>query len=233
MTLPRIGLLGGMGPAATILLQQRLLDAVKVESDSGHLPLYIDMNPQVPSRIDYLVHGYGESPGPVLARMARGLEGQGADVIVMPCCTAHHFADEIVRSVSVPFLNMVELTVSDIANRVPPGSDIGVLASPATMKIGLFENQLQLCKLKARYPHDMGAMLVAIETIKKSGPTPKVLGVVQSAIRELEDAQVGAIIVGCSEFSLIARQLESVLPVVDAMDVLTQAIVSATAMITR
>ena len=224
MTLPRIGVLGGMGPAATILLQQRLLDAVKVESDSGHLPLLIDMNPQVPSRIDYLVHGCGESPGPVLARMAMGLEGQGADVIVMPCCTAHHFADEIVQSVSIPFLNMVELAASDSAHRVPPGSDVGVLASPATMKIKLFENHLQLCGLNVRYPGDMDAVLVAIESIKKSGPGPKVIDFVQSAIRELEDAQVSAILVGCSEFSLIARQLDSVLPVVDAVDVLTQAI---------
>ena len=225
MSLPRIGVLGGMGPAATILLQQRILDAVEVETDRGHLPLLIDMNTQVPSRIDYLIYGHGESPGPVLARMAQGLESNGVDIIVMPCCTAHHFAEEIGQSVSIPFLNMVQLAVCDSARLVSPGGSVGVLASPATMKINLFEKELQQYDLKVRYPEDMDAMLVAIKAIKKSGPGAVVVDSVQSAIRELEDAGAGAIIVGCSEFSLISGQLESAVPMVDAVDVLTTSVI--------
>ena len=179
MTLPRIGILGGMGPAATILLQQRILDVVNVETDDEHLPLLIDMNTQVPSRIDYLIHGCGDSPGPVLARMAQGLQNNGADVIVMPCCTAHHFADDIAQSVSIPFLNMVQLVVSDVAHIVPSRSDVGVLASPATMKIELFKRELQPYRLNARYPEDMDALLSAIEAIKKAGPSSRVIDCVQ------------------------------------------------------
>ena len=95
MKAPRVGVLGGMGPAATILMQQRLIDAVTVSGDNGHIPLLVDMNPQVPSRIDYLLHDSGVSPGPVLSRMARNLEAGGVDVLAMPCCTAHYFADQI------------------------------------------------------------------------------------------------------------------------------------------
>ena len=222
--LPRIGILGGMGPAATILLQQRILEMTKVETDGDHLPLLIDMNTQVPSRINYIINGQGESPGPVLARMAQGLESHGADVIVMPCCTAHHFAADIVESVSIPFLNMVQLAIAEVAQLVPGGSSIGILASPATQKIELFKKELQSQGLKERFPKDTGAMLSAIKTIKKSGPCPMVIEHVQTAIAELEKSQAKAIIVGCSEFSLISNELSSTIPLVDAVSVLTQSI---------
>ena len=223
-TLPKIGILGGMGPAATILLQQRILDTTNVETDGDHLPLIIDMNTQVPSRINFLVHGRGKSPGPVLARMAKGLQQNGADVIVMPCCTAHHFADEIIESVSIPFLNMVQLVCAEVAQRVEPGSKVGILASPATKKIELFKRQLQSLGLQEHYPENMNAMLAAIETIKKSGPRADAIEQVKSAIVDLEKSQVKAIIVGCSEFSLISSQLGSDVPIVDAVSVLTQSI---------
>ena len=68
MSIPRtIGILGGMGPEATILLQQKVLAAVQARDDADHIPLLIDMNPQVPSRIAHLIDGDGPDPGPVLA----------------------------------------------------------------------------------------------------------------------------------------------------------------------
>ncbi|MEM9344238.1 MAG: aspartate/glutamate racemase family protein [Pseudomonadota bacterium] len=241
--MPRIGVLGGMGPAATILLQQRLLEAVEVTSDAGHIPLLIDMNPQVPSRIDYLIHGRGEDPGPVLAGMAQGLEAAGVDAVVMPCCTAHHFADQIVGAIRVPFLNMVELAAQELAGHLdgdrgvgalPPTSPgifmkkkkglVGVLASPATDRIGLFQRALERHGMTAVYPEDQGAMLAAIEGIKARGPSDEDVAVVQGAMRELAEAGAGAFLVGCSEFSLISRRLRAEVPVVDALDALTAAI---------
>lgn len=222
MTLPRIGVLGGMGPAATIQFQQRLLDATQVNSDDGHIPLLIDMNPQVPSRIDYLLHGCGQSPGPTLAKMAQGLERNGADVIVMPCCTAHYFADHIERSISVPFINMVQLSLQKIARITKKNSRLGVLASPAAAKTGLFERQLAQHDLTAHYPTDTDSMLKTIESIKKSGPCEADIEIVQCAVDEMTEQGIAAIFVGCTEFSLIAKQLNSELLIVDALDVLTQ-----------
>ena len=102
----RVGILGGMGPQATLLLQQRVLDSVQAEDDVSHLPLLIDMNPQIPSRLDWILHQQGEDPAPVLAKMAQGLETAGAQALAMPCNTAHHFSQSITNAVSIPFLNM-------------------------------------------------------------------------------------------------------------------------------
>ncbi|MEH6740448.1 MAG: aspartate/glutamate racemase family protein, partial [Sulfitobacter sp.] len=88
-----IGVLGGMGPEATILLQRKVLDAVLARDDSDHIPLVIDMNPRVPSRIAHLLEGTGEDPGPILAAMAERLQNAGCAALAMPCNTAHHYAD--------------------------------------------------------------------------------------------------------------------------------------------
>ncbi|HCE72467.1 MAG TPA: aspartate racemase, partial [Ruegeria sp.] len=122
MTRRVVGILGGMGPEATILLQQRLLATVRAADDADHLPLLIDMNPQVPSRIAHLIQGTGTDPGPTLAQMARGLEQAGATALGMPCNTAHHYAPAIEAAVSIPLLNMVSLSVARARALVAPGA---------------------------------------------------------------------------------------------------------------
>jgi aspartate racemase len=112
-----IGILGGLGPEATILLQRKLVEAIPADDDRDHIPLLIDTNPQVPSRIANLIEGTGDSPAPVLANMARRLQHAGAKALAMPCNTAHHFAGAITQAVDIPLLNMVELA-ADHADRV-------------------------------------------------------------------------------------------------------------------
>ena len=109
----KIGVLGGMGPEATIIFQQRLLKAVRAQDDQDHIPLLIDMNPQVPSRLAYVLDQTigARDPGPVLGDMAQRLDKWGAEALAMPCNTAHLFAEAIQRKTALPFFNMVKLSV--------------------------------------------------------------------------------------------------------------------------
>ena len=96
MRTPRtIGILGGMGPAATVLMMQRIIAAVPAEDDRGHIPLLVDSNTQVPSRIAALIEGTGADPTPELIRMARRLEAAGAEGLAIACNTAHHYVPRI------------------------------------------------------------------------------------------------------------------------------------------
>ena len=116
MTRRVVGILGGMGPEATILLQQRLLATRRRRAMTPiTCRLLIDMNPQVPSRIAHLIEGTGIDPTPVLVAMARRLEAAGATALAMPCNTAHHYAAAIAAAVSIPLLNMVDLSVAQAA----------------------------------------------------------------------------------------------------------------------
>mgnify|MGYP001434899844 CR=1 FL=1 len=110
----KFGILGGMGPEATILLMQRVLSSTKAEDDVDHIPMIVHQNTQVPSRIDHLISGTGSDPVPTLLKMASDLERLGCDILAMPCNTAHYYYDSLSNSVSVPFLNMVELTVKTL-----------------------------------------------------------------------------------------------------------------------
>lgn len=223
---PTIGILGGMGPEATILLQQKLLAAVPARDDADHVPLLIDMNPQVPSRIARLIEGRGEDPAPVLAAMARRLEAAGAQALAMPCNTAHHYAAAIRDAVSIPFLDMVALSADHAADRLGPGGRVGLLASPAVRLTGLYDTALEACGLSALWPEDDAPMLAAIREIKAQGPGGRAGPAVAKAATDLAANGAGLLLVACTEFSLVADSLAPGVPVVDTLDILVDAILA-------
>lgn len=224
MSRPLVGVLGGMGPEATITLQQRLLQAVEAHDDADHLPLLIDMNPQVPSRIAHLIDGRGVDPGPVLAAMARRLHGAGATALAMPCNTAHHYAPEISAAVPIPLLNMVALSVRAMAARMESGGYVGMLASPAVRRAGVFMPLLEQVGLRVLWPADEAPLLDAIRTIKARGPVPEARLVLARTAADLAEAGADLLCVACTEFSLIVDAIDPVLPYIDTLDVLVAAI---------
>lgn len=224
MTRNVVGILGGMGPEATILLQQRLLSTVQARDDADHLPLLIDMNPQVPSRIAHLIEGTGIDPAPVLVEMAQRLETAGATALAMPCNTAHHYAPQIGAAVSVPLLNMVDLAVARAAQTIAQGGSIGILASPATRIAGVFDAALEKAGLRAVWPDNSDRMLSAIRSIKADGATPDAQQILSEATLELTGNGAALVLVACSEFSLLALSLSASVPIIDTIDVLADAI---------
>lgn len=224
MTRRVVGVLGGMGPEATILLQQRLLKKVDARDDADHLPLLIDMNPQVPSRIAHLIEKAGENPGPVLARMARRLENAGATALAMPCNTAHYYEPYITAAAAVPFLNMVSLSVDAAARRLKPGSKIGILASPAVHQSDVFGDALKAAAFSALWPEDGNRMLTAIRLVKAAGPGAEARNILAAAAAELIRKGADLLFVACSEFSLMSPDLTADVPVIDTVDVLAAAI---------
>ncbi len=220
----RVGILGGMGPEATILIMQKVLASVRARDDADHLPLIVDQNPQVPSRIRHLLEGTGEDPGPVLADMARRLVAGGAQALAMPCNTAHHYAGAIRAAVKVPLLDMVALSVAHAAQLAGPGAVVGILASPAVRKVGLFDAALQAHGLRGLYARDEAAMLAAIRQIKAEGPQP---GARQTLLTQSVDLrQQGATVqlIACTEFSLIADAVCPQAQSFDTLDILVRAI---------
>lgn len=220
-----IGILGGMGPEATILLQRKVMNAVPARDDSDHIPLLIDMNPQVPSRIAHLIDGTGEDPGPILGTMARRLQDAGCAALAMPCNTAHHYAAAITSAVQVPLLNMIDLAAHHAAKTVERGGCVGILASPAVRKTGLFERALAPQGISVIWPDPDDAMLSAIKLIKADGPVQAARDSLTRASSELLKTGATLQFIACSEFSLIADSVASGVQAVDTIDLLAQAII--------
>ncbi len=216
-----------MGPAATIDLLQRVLELTPAESDADHLRLLVDNNPKVPSRIAALLDGTGESPAPTLIAMARGLEQQGADFLVMPCNTAHHYHREVAAAVTIPFLNLMELVQSELDAMPETPRRVGLLASSALRRIELYEPYVNAPGRKLLYPspscqEDLMRLILAV---KAGRVEADVLQALPAAIDDLRSAGADVLLVACTELSALGDALVSELPVVDAADVLARAVV--------
>ena len=108
-----VGVIGGLGPEATLDFFGKVLRATTAAKDQDHLHLIIDNNPGTPDRTN-AVSGNGPSPAPSLARTALRLEQAGAEVLVMVCNTAHAFSSAITDAVEIPFLNLIDVTFFQI-----------------------------------------------------------------------------------------------------------------------
>lgn len=220
----RVGILGGMGPEATILLMQKVLEAVQAEDDADHIPLLVDQNPQVPSRIRRLIEGTGDDPGPVLVEMAQRLVAGGAEALAMPCNTTHHYAPAIRASVAVPFLDMVELSVKKAVRLAGPDGRVGIIASPAVRRIGLFDAAFASAGVQTLYPGDEAALLGAIRRIKmgERGEEPEAR--LKAASQELLQNGAKVQMIACTEFSLLPGATAPGAAAFDTLDVLAEAI---------
>ena len=225
--MPRtVGILGGMGPEATVLLMQKVIAAVPARDDADHVPLIVDQNSQVPSRIKWLIEGTGEDPAPVLASMARRLETAGAEALAMPCNTAHHFADAIRGAAEVPLLDMVALSVAKAKAIAGEGAAIGILASPAVRRVGLFDGPMAAAGLIPLYAADESATLAAIRDIKANGPTEAARAALAAASQDLLARGARVQMVACTEFSLIADAVADGVTAFDTLDALVAELVA-------
>lgn len=221
----RIGILGGMGPEATVLLMARVVAMTSVFDDSDHVSMIVDNNTQIPSRIKALIEKTGEDPGPVLADMARGLEAHGAQALAMPCNTAHHFAPVIEKAVDIPLLNMVSLAVSRLEAMGPTIKRVGILASPAVRDTQIFDNAFASSKIDTLYPSDQGRMLDAIRAVKVNSCDGAARQVMDKAARELMKRGADCLLIACSELSIIADAVPNFILCEDTIDILAEAII--------
>jgi len=218
-----VGILGGMGPEATLLLMQKVLQAVPAQDDADHVPLIVHQNPQVPSRIAALIDGTGRDPAPVLAGMAADLERAGARALAMPCNTAHHYAEAVTAATRLPFLNMLELTAAHLAET--GARRVGLLASPATRITGVFGASFAAHGLGCVTVPDEEAILTVIRGVKAGLPAAELAPRLNLEAHRLADSGADHLLIACTELSLLTGGLRVDLRWTDSLDCLTRAIV--------
>ena len=230
---PVVGVIGGMGPEATVDLMRRVIAATPATDDIDHIRMIVDNNPKIPSRLRALLDEAGEDPAPVLAGMARGLETAGADFLVIPCNTAHHYLPAIRDAVRIPVADMVALSVASIKVALAGGERIGLLASPAVRLTGLFERQCAAAGIEVVAPQSEheAAVLSIIKGIKAGTVTPAQRAAYFAAARDLLGRRIDLLVVACTELSILAGSgedglRENGMPVLDTLDVLVDDILA-------
>jgi len=220
-----VGILGGMGPEATVDLFQKIVAATPARTDQKHLHIIIDCNAKIPSRQAALEGG--EDPTPALQATARNLQKAGADFIVIPCNSAHNYYDRIVQAVWIPVLHIADEAVAEAVRRYPDLKVVGVLGATASIKMRLYQERFEARGIKALTVSEEDQEIVqgAIDRVKAGDKGPEV----QSRVREMAEklAARGAqlLLTACTELPLVLHDGDASVPVLDPTQMLAEAAV--------
>lgn len=222
-----VGVLGGMGPDATVELMRRVIRATPADDDADHIHMIVDNNPKVPSRIKALIEGTGEDPTPHLAAMAARLEEAGADFMVIPCNTAHHYHRQIADGVSVPVWNLIDITARHIVDLDGDIRTVGMLGSDAVRRVGLFDKTFSSNHLDLIYPSSVlqADLLDVIKGIKAGVLSPDQAVTLQGAAEDLRRNGAQVLLIACTELSILADEMTFDLPALDTLQILADEIV--------
>jgi aspartate racemase len=221
-----VGIVGGMGPEATLDLFGKLLAATPARTDQEHLHILIDCNSKIPSRPKALLEG-GPDPTPLLQATARNLERAGADVLLIACNTAHLFYDRIVTAVRIPVLHIVEEAIAEATQRYPGLRAVGVLGGAGAIRLRQYQDRLEAKGLRAVVPSDADqeAVVSVIYRVKAGDKGPAVRARIREVAERLAAAGAEVMFLGCTELPLVLADGEAAVPVLDPTAVLARAAV--------
>lgn len=226
-----VGVIGGLGPEATCVFYQRLIDLTPARRDQDHLHVIIDSDPTTPDRTQALLCG-GESPVPWLTRSARLLEAAGAEILAMPCVTAHAFIDEVRAAVSVPVLSMVEATAACLRAEHGDVRHLGLLATDGAIARDIFAPLRQGCDVLTPTRDEQRNVMSSIygpRGVKTVGPNDDGSKLVEEVAGALVERGAEVIVAGCTEIPLAIRPENVAVPVLDTLEILAAAVVVAAA----
>lgn len=212
-----LGIIGGMGPAATIDLYKKIVEQTPAEKDQDHIHVIIDSYPQIEDRTSYILHG-GKSPAPKLIESAKRLEAAGADALIMPCNTAHYFAKDIERAVYIPLIHIVKCSAEAIKKKYPYVRKIGLIATTGTIKAGVYGDILKNYDLETITLNEEleNNIMDCIYKGVKAGKTEEYSKLFQKCVDDMASLGAELLIAGCTEIPLLMPYIKTNLPVIDA-----------------
>jgi len=222
-----IGVLGGMGPAATADFFQKIIQATPAKTDQDHLKVVIVSNPHVPDRTA-AIRGCGPDPLPELVGAAEALIRAGADLVTIPCVTVHHFFDRLQAVIPIPILHLIREAATAVTAEFPTLRRYGLLATTGTLQTRLFEAKFEPRGLSVFgcEPAVQDALVMeAIYGVKRGGSIERSRQLICDAAAHLIERGAEAIIAGCTEIPLVLSHGDIAVPFIDPTRYLAHAAV--------
>jgi len=222
-TLLTVGVLGGMGPDATVDFMSKVLAATPANSDQDHIRMLVDHNPHVPERSGAITDGIGD-PGSALAKMAAQLQNAGADFLVMPCNTAHAFQRDIEAAVDIPFVSIIDETVAACSD----SGSVGVMATVGCKASGIYQAAFAAVGVSVVLLDDAetGDFMRLVAEIKKGNCGTDTATGMQQLATALVARGALAIVAGCTEIPLVLDNSMIDVPLISSTDILAEATVA-------
>ncbi|MBM7095819.1 amino acid racemase [Bacillus sp. H-16] len=218
-----IGILGGMGPAATAELFNIIIDNTIAETDQDHISTIVINDPQVPDRTKFIL-GEGKSPVPKLLENLKKLYLIGADVAIIPCMTAHSFLPELQKQSPIQIINTMELVERYISEHYPSLTRVGLLATTGSIKSGVYNRYLtrQILTPTADEQRNLMNIIYGYDGIKAGNVTAATTFEVERIIDTLRRNDIHGVIAGCTELSLVLHEKSVQLPIIDPIKILAK-----------
>ncbi len=215
----KLGVIGGLGPAATAYFYELVSRMTDANIDQEHIDINIISKPSIPDRTDFILGRSLDSPLPDMIEAGRTLVTLGADYIAIPCITAHYFHEELSQSIDAPIIHIIFETAKYLKDHY--AKRVGIMATEGTIESGLFQKQLLNHDIEPIVPSKQGQAYVTSLIYKnvKAG-IPVNMEQFNKVKEELKDKGADIIILGCTELSMIKREEYIGSGFIDALEVL-------------
>lgn len=220
-----IGIIGGMGAAATCDLFSKIINMTNAKSDQEHIHVFIDCNTNIPDRTKAILEN-GSDPVPEIVRSGIRLQSMGADILIMPCNTAHYFYDKIIPFLDIPLLNMLSLTAKEIQSKGI--KKVGLLATDGTIKSGVYNKELTQMGIDVIMPSTEGqlsVMDIIYNGVKASNENIDLTNI-YNTIDDLFIRGAETLILGCTELPIAFKNYHLDYPAIDPTVVLAKAAIN-------
>lgn len=215
-----VGIIGGMGPAATALLFQKMIAYTDAAKDSEHIHIIIDNCTSIPDRTAAILKG-DDTPAKAICEIGRKLEAYGAELLAIPCNTSHYYYSYIQQQLNVPVMNMIEETAKECI--LQGYHKVGVLATTGTCQTGTYDKELNKHGIEVFYPDEEGQirlMEIIYDQIKAGKEINT--GIFESYLREMKQRGAEAFILGCTELPMAFSQGDYGCCFIDSLDILAK-----------
>lgn len=216
-----LGVLGGLGPMASVYFLQLIVQMSEAETDQEHMEVILHSKPQIPDRTRYILGQSGDNPLPQMVLAGKGLAAQGAEMLAIPCITAHYFQEQLENEIGVPILNAVEETA--VYLKQAEINCAGILATDGTLSSRLFQTHLAKHGINCITPgeEDQRAVMHLIYGNVKAGK-PVEFPLFEDLSQRLFTQGAQVILLACTELSLIKRDYALGAGFLDVLEVLAR-----------
>lgn len=222
----RLGIIGGLGPMATAYFLQMIVEMTEARTDQEHIEVFLHSKPQTPDRTKYILGQSSDNPMPHLLEAGIGLVKQGAEILAIPCITAHYFQQQLEQEISCPILHAIEETARYLQEEQI--SHVGIMATDGTIQSQLFQEILGKYDIKCTIPEEKAqsqVMHIIYDNVKAGRPIE--MEVFKEASNHLFEKGAQVILLGCTELSMVKRDYDIGKGFLDVMEVLArQAVLS-------
>ena len=218
-----LGILGGLGPLATVYFMDMIVKMTDAKTDQDHISMIVLNHAAIPDRTDFILDASKPNPLPMMVEDAKKLQAAGSDYVVMPCNTAHFFYEQIQNNITIPMLNIIEETVIFAKERAGV-KKLGILATKGTISAGSYQRMCEKYGIEWAVPslHDEQSLMNIIYNQVKAGKEINITEFLK-IIENMKADGCDAVALGCTELSVINKDFAlNREDIVDSLEVLAK-----------